>query len=176
MADGHTVLVEIPMEPINPRRDPGEPLTLRVANTGPANIARLDKALARFPGASGISSYLGARFSRSEAAASPIVQEIGSRDLFLFENQPSRQSMLGAIAKSYKVPYAAGVIALDSDRNADRMADRLATLEQQARREGVAIGVATAYRDSIAALENWIAEASSRGIVFVPVTRLETAG
>jgi polysaccharide deacetylase 2 family uncharacterized protein YibQ len=73
IADGHTILAEVPMEPMNPVRDPGEPLTLRVGNTGPDNIARLDKTLARVPGAAGISSYLGAKFTRSEDAATPVI-------------------------------------------------------------------------------------------------------
>ena len=174
--DGHTVLVEIPMEPINQSRDPGEPLTLRVSNSGTANIARLDKALSRFPGASGISSYLGARFSRSEQAASPVVKEIASRGLFLFENQPNSQSRLGPLARSHNAAYASGSLVIDSDQDQTRIADRLAMLERQARRDGVAIGVASAYRESITAIERWVVAAEKRGIVFVPVTKIETAG
>jgi len=44
--DGHTVLVEIPLEPVNRRRDPG-PLTLRVSDSPEANLERLQRALAR---------------------------------------------------------------------------------------------------------------------------------
>lgn len=174
--DGHTILAEIPMEPVNPNRDPGEPLTLRVSNSGEANIARMNKSIARVPGASGISSYLGAKFSQSEDAAGPVVSEIASQGLFLFENQPSGLSRLSALAKSRDVPYAAGPMAIDLDRDGAMMLDRLSALEIQARREGVAIGVATAYRDSIDALESWVAAAERRGIVFVPVTRIEDAG
>ncbi len=176
LADGHTILAEIPMEPVNPNRDPGEPLTLRVSNSSEANIARMNKAIARVPGASGISSYLGAKFSRSEDAARPVIGEIASRGLFLFENQPGGQSRLSALAKSNDVPYAAGRQAIDADRSSARMLDRLSALEVQARRDGVAIGVATAYRESIDALERWVAAAERRGIVFVPVTRIADAG
>ncbi len=175
-ADGHTILAEIPMEPMNPRRDPGEPLTLRVANTGPDNLARLDKALARVPGASGISSYLGAKFSRSDIAASPVIDGIGARDLFLFENQPSGQSRLRGLANARNIPYAASTVAIDIERDTTSMMDRLSTLEAQARRDGIAIGVATTYRDTIATLEDWIVKAQKRGIVFVPVTRIDDAG
>lgn len=174
--DGHTILAEIPMEPVNPNRDPGEPLTLRVGNSGEANIARMNKSIARVPGASGISSYLGAKFSQSEAAAAPVVGEIASRGLFLFENQPGGQSRLSALAESRDVAYASGPMAIDVERDGAMMLDRLSALEIQARRDGVAIGVATAYRDSIDTLERWVAAAEQRGIVFVPVTRIEDAG
>ncbi len=176
IADGHTILAEIPMEPVNPLRDPGEPLTLRISNTGEVNITRMNNALSRVPGASGISSYLGAKFSQSEDAAAPVIDEIASRGLFLFENQPSGQSRLGFMAKSQDVPYAAGIMSVDRERNTAIMLDRLSTLETEARRDGVAIGIATAYRDSIDILENWVAAAEQRGIVFVPVNRLEDAG
>jgi len=173
---GLTILAEVPMEPINPGRDPGEALTLRVGHTGEVNIARMNEALARVPGASGISSYLGAKFSQSEDAVEPVMGEIASQGLFLFENQPNGQSRLGILAKSQNVAYAAGSVAIDNDRDTTLMLDRLSTLEIQARRDGVAIGVATAYRDSIDALESWVAAAERRGIVFVPVTRIEDAG
>ena len=174
--DGHTILVEIPMEPINPRRDPGEPLTLRTANTPEDNIARLDTALSRFPDASGISSYLGARFNRSEQAVSPVVKAIADRGLFIFENQPNGQSRLGALAKSQGAAYAVGRVAVDAERSDAGILERLSLLERTARREGVAIGVASAYRGSITALERWIAAAEARGIVFVPVTELDGTG
>ena len=176
IADGHTILAEVPMEPMNPVRDPGEPLTLRVGNTGPDNIARLDKTLARVPGAAGISSYLGAKFTRSEDAATPVIDEIAARGLFLFENQPNGQSRLGALARTGNVAYAASALSIDTDRDTTLMLKRLSDLEAQARREGVAIGVATAYRETILTLDEWIAGAKERGVVFVPITRINEAG
>lgn len=174
--DGHTVLVEIPMEPINPHRDPGEPLTLRASNTHEDNIARLDEALSRFPDASGISSYLGARFNRSEDAVFPVVKAIADRGLFVFENQPNGQSRLGSVARTQGVAYAAGSVSIDESRDDMDILTRLSALEKQARRDGVAIGVASAYRESITALERWIAAAETRGIVFVPVTQIDGTG
>jgi len=174
--DGHTILVEIPMEPINRQRDPGEPLTLRVGNSSTANIARLDQALSRFPGAAGVSSYLGARFSRSDEAASPVMRAIAARKMFFFENQPNRQSRLHTLAKTYDVPYSAGHVLVDAGRDEAMMLRRLSQLERQARQGTVAIGIVTAYRDSIATLGRWVTQAQERGVVFVPVTRLGTTG
>ncbi len=176
VADGHTILAEVPMEPMHPRRDPGEPLTLRVGNTGPDNIARLGETLNRVPGASGVSSYLGAKFSRSEIAATPVIGEIAARNLFLFENQPNGQSRLGSLAKDRNVAYATSALALDIEPDTAAILQRLTVLEEQARRDGVAIGVATTYRETILTLDKWITDAQKRGVIFVPVTQINDAG
>lgn len=172
IADGHTIFAEIPMEPINSKRDPGEPLTLRPRNSASENIARMTKALDRIPGAVGISSYLGARFTRSDEAVAPVLQALRGRNLFLFENQPNSFSRLGPIARDSNISYAAGLIAIDGNRDAKIIQSRLTALENQAKRDGSAIAVATALRGTVSMLEKWVKEAQSRGIKFVPVTAL----
>ena len=169
--DGHTVLVEIPMEPVNKRRDPG-PLTLRVADPVATNLDRLEEALARIPTATGAASYLGARFNAVEGAAQPIMAALAERDLFVFENQPTARSVLERLALREDVPYAKGVVVVDRARSEASIRAALDTLEARAREDGAAIGVASTLRGTIAALEKWIEEAEARGIVFVPVTEL----
>lgn len=170
-ADGHTLLVEIPMEPINPRRAPDSPLILRTGQPASVITDRLGKALAQFPNVAGISNYLGARFVRSEQAAAPLLRALAARRLFLFENQPTAQSLLQSLANSYNVPYAAGHIVIDREQRANSIRNKLDLLERQARKEGVAIGVLTAYRDSVLTVAQWAKEARKRGIVFTPVTQ-----
>ena len=168
-ADGHTVLVEIPMEPINRRRDPGA-MTLRVSNPVAENLDNLEEALARVPAASGASSYLGARFNAVEGAAGPIVQALTRRGFFFFENQPKPTSVLERIARRSNLPYAKGHVVIDRAKSPKSITAALNALEKRAQRGGVAIGVGSALRGTISTVELWAKEAQKRGVIFVPIT------
>jgi len=166
--DGHTVLVEIPLEPVNRSRDPG-PLTLRVADSPRQNIERLDRALALISVADGASSYLGARFNAEERAVGPLVSALASRNLMLFENEPTSRSVFQNISARAKLPYARGVVKIDRDRNSAAVRAALDELEIQARARGSAVGVGTALRSTISTVALWAKEAEKRGVRLVPV-------
>ena len=169
--DGHTVLVEIPLEPVNRSRDPG-PLTLRVADSPQQNIERLDRALAMIPVAEGASSYLGARFNAEEHAVGPLVSALASRNLMLFENEPTARSRFQEISGRAHLPYAAGIVKFDRNRSGNAIRASLDALEKQARRRGSAVGVGTALRSTISTVALWAKEAEKRGVRLVPITEV----
>ena len=167
--DGHTVLVEIPMEPVNQNRDPG-PMTLRVADGPAKNLNRLDQALARISVADGASSYLGARFNADERAAAPVVQALADRGMFFFENEPTSRSVFQRLAARTELPYARGVVKIDKDRSVKAIRRALDDLEKQARRRGYAVGVGTTLRGTISTVALWAKEAEKRDVRLVPIT------
>jgi len=169
--DGHSVLVEIPMEPVNKTRDPG-PLTLRVGDTAQQNLARLNQAFGIVPMADGASSYLGARFNADERAAAPIITALATKGLFLFENEPTTRSVFQRLSSGSDLPYARGVVKIDRDRNGAAIREMLAGLERQARRDGYAVGVGTALRGTISTVALWAKAAEKRGVRLVPVIEL----
>lgn len=170
-ADGHSVLVEIPMEPVNRNRDPG-PLTLRVEDTAQQNLSRLNQALSRVPMADGASSYLGARFNADERAAAPIVRALATKGLFLFENEPTTRSVFQRLSNGSALPYARGVVKIDRDRSGAAIRQALDSLEKQARRNGSAVGVGTALRGTISTVALWAKAAEKRGVQLVPIVEL----
>jgi polysaccharide deacetylase 2 family uncharacterized protein YibQ len=56
--------------------------------------------------------------------------------------------------------------------NRSSIMTRLDDLERLARRNGSAIGVASAFDESITAVSDWVSEATSRGIEIVAVSAL----
>ncbi len=169
--DGHTVLVEIPMEPVNKNRDPG-PLTLRITDTPQENLSRLQQALQRVPVADGASSYLGARFNADAGAATPVIQALAQQGLFFFENEPTSRSLFKSLAASSSLPYARGIVKIDRNRGSAAIRDALNALEQQARKNGHAVGVGTAFRGTISTIELWAKAAQKRGVQFVSVAEI----
>jgi polysaccharide deacetylase 2 family uncharacterized protein YibQ len=169
--DGHTVLVEIPLEPVNRRRDPG-PLTLRVSDSPEANLERLQRALARIPNADGASTYLGARFNADPRGTATLVQALRQRNLFLFENEPTALSLFQQVAARSELSFAQGTVKIDRDRNSAAIVASLNRLEREARRTGRAVGVGTTLRGTITAVASWAKEAEKRGVRLVPIIEL----
>jgi polysaccharide deacetylase 2 family uncharacterized protein YibQ len=61
---------------------------------------------------------------------------------------------------------------LDGELQQDAILKKLDELERVARRNGTAIGVASAFDESIDAISKWSQEASMRGIEIVAVSAL----
>ena len=80
-AQGHEVLLQIPMEPFDyPDNDPG-PQTLLTSANAEQNLDRLHWHLSRFQGYAGIANFMGARFVATDAAMQPVIREAAKRGL-----------------------------------------------------------------------------------------------
>ncbi len=77
-AAGHEVLLQVPMEPFDyPDNDPG-PETLLTSLTAAQNMDRLHWLMSRFQGYVGLINMMGARFTASEQAFTPVLRETAS--------------------------------------------------------------------------------------------------
>ena len=76
-AEGHEILLQVPMEPFGyPENDSG-PQTLLTSLTPEQNLERLHWLMSRFQGYVGIVGAMGARFTASEQSFAPIMRETG---------------------------------------------------------------------------------------------------
>ena len=66
----------------------------------------------------------------------------------------------------------AGDATIDATRERGDILKKLDELERIARRNGTAIGVASAFDESVGAIASWIGEAQGRGIEIVGVSAL----
>ncbi len=169
---GHEILLQVPLEPFDyPSNNPGAD-TLLTAQPAPKNIENLHKAMAEITNYTGIMNYLGGRFLSNPNALEPVLRDIGKRGLLFLDDGSSAQSRSGTIAKTLAVPHAFADIQLDSELNADAITRKLDELERIARRNGSAIGVASAFDESVDAISAWSENAATRGIELVSVSAL----
>ena len=169
---GHEVLLEVPMEPFDfPDSDPG-PHALLAAASPEENAKRLDWALSRATGYVGVMNLLGGRFLGEESAIQPILDRIAKRGLMFFDNGASSSSVAITSARHVRAPIASGTLTLDGVQTRAAIDSKLAEMENAARQDGFAIGVASPYPVSIARLEEWAANANARGFDLVPLSGL----
>ena len=167
---GHEVLIEAPMEPFDfPDSDPG-PHSLLAAASPEENGKRLEWVLSRATGYVGVMNLLGGRFMGEEAAIEPALFHIAKRGLMFFDTGASSSSVTITSARHVKAWLATGTLTIDGVQTQAAIDTKLAELENAARQDGYAIGVASAYPISIARLNEWAANAQARGFEIVPVS------
>jgi polysaccharide deacetylase 2 family uncharacterized protein YibQ len=169
-ADGHEVLLQLPMEPFEyPDNDPG-PHTLLTTLNADQNIDRMHWLMSRFQGYVGVASYMGARFTSTEQSLAPVLKETAKRGLLYVDDGASSRSLAGQIASANNMPFAKAEIVLDAVPTPAQIDKALNRLEALARERGVAIGFASAVPVAIDRIAQWAKAAEGRGLQLVPIT------
>lgn len=167
---GHEVLLQVPMEPFDyPNNDPG-PRTLLTSLSNQENIERLYWLMARIKGYVGLASYMGARFTASTQALTPVLREAAKRGLIYVDDGSSPRSIAGQVAGTLSLPFAKADSVLDAVPTPIEIERALARLEMTARANGVAVGYANAQQSTISAISRWATTIESRGFLLVPIT------
>jgi uncharacterized protein len=169
---GHEILLQVPFEPFDyPDNNPG-PHTLRIGLDAKKNLSELHTSLAQITNYTGIMNFLGGRFLSDADALEPVMRDIGRRGLLFLDDATSAQTLTGTLAGTIGVPHGFADMVVDDQIDRTAILKKLDELERVARRNGGAIGVASAFDESVAAISQWMDEASTRGIEFVGVSAL----
>ena len=165
-ADGHEVLLAIPLEPNNyPAVDPG-PHTLLTTLPTNENIKRLQWLMSRYAGYVGVTNHKGSKFVTTQSALQPVLEEAKRRGLIYFDDGSVDGSAAGQIAKSLGLDYSTAQIELKPGK----METSLAALEAEAKAQGAAIGVAQAEPSAVKQIAKWAGSLEEKGLVLVPVS------
>lgn len=167
---GHEVLLELPMEPFGfPQNDPG-PYTLLTSLSAADNVARLEWLLSRFTGYAGVMNYQGARFTSTPSAMSPVLSAIKSRGLMYIDNGASNRSQAPKISGEIGLPAATGTRNIDPVQSTAVIVESFAALESTAKKDKIAIGVASGFPVTVDAVTEWAQTLKDKGLVLVPVS------
>ena len=167
-ADGHEIMLQVPMEPFDyPDSDPG-PHTLTTSARASENLDHLQWVMSRITGYVGLLNYMGGKFTADERALAPVVKEAASRGLALVDDGSSSRSLLSRTAAD--APAGRASVVIDAAPRPEQIDKALARLEAAALAEGVAIGSASALPVSLDRIARWAAGLEARGILLVPVS------
>ncbi len=165
--DGHEVLLQLPMEPFDyPENDPG-PLTLLTTAKSAQLEDDLRATLVRMGSYTGVMNYLGGKFLSDGDALETVMRDVAGRGLLFLDDGTSAQSLSGKIAGAIDAPHGFADLTLDGTLEEGAILRKLDELERIARKNGSAIGVASAFDESVAAIAKWSEEASGRGVEIV---------
>jgi len=170
-ANGHEVMLDLPMEPTSyPDDDPG-PQALLTALSPAQNVARLKWALSRARDYVGVATVMGSRFTTLEDALTPVLEALKEQGLIFVDNRSSQESVAWRVAAKIGVPSALNDRTLDTGQaNQVAIDARLVQLEGVARAEGFAVAMGRPYPVTIARLREWAKGLSDRGFVLAPIS------
>jgi polysaccharide deacetylase 2 family uncharacterized protein YibQ len=169
-AEGHEALLQVPLEPEGyPEENPGEH-TLTTGGAGSAAQDDLAWVLGRMTSYAGVMNYMGGRFLSDEDALVPFLGEIGARGLFYLDDGSSPESLSDLVGTALSVPVVTADLILDQVRSPEAIERELMALEAIARAKGLAVGVASAFPNSVEQIARWAQQAGRRGVVIVPAS------
>jgi polysaccharide deacetylase 2 family uncharacterized protein YibQ len=168
---GHELLVHVPMEPISRAEDMG-PNGLAVGLGRDEVLRRLRWDLGRFDGYVGINNHMGSRFTGDARSMTPVMEELKARGLLFLDSRTIATSAGIELAQRYGVPTAGRDVFLDNEVTAAAVAQRLAEVEQIARRHGSAIAIGHPHDVTLEQLAGWLAGLPSKGFVLTPVSAI----
>jgi len=164
-AQGHEVMLEMPMEPTGyPDNDPG-PYTL-LADGGADDVAaKMDWLLSRATGYFGVTNYLGDRFASSDTGMNAFLTVLRQKGVaFLddgsFQRRPGAWSRASADRIIDRTQSPAAIIAA------------LNGLEAQAKLRGSALGTGFSYPVTVEAAARWTAGLEQRGLQLAPASAM----
>lgn len=169
-AQGHEVLIEIPLEPFDyPENDTG-PHTLMSNGTVDENKRRLEYLLSRATGYFGVVNYLGGKFASSATANNNFMNALKARGLGFISDGSS--AGLGQAAHTLGLKSATADRAIDSRPAAADIVAQLGALEAMATQKGSALGFGVGYAVTIDQISTWAEGARSRGIMLAPASSM----
>jgi polysaccharide deacetylase 2 family uncharacterized protein YibQ len=169
-AAGHEIMLQVPMEPVGyPGANPG-PRTLLADAPAEQNLAALRWHMSRFAGYAGVTNYMGARLLVSEEALRPVMTELRARGLAYLEDASVSLTLSPKVGRQVKLPIERSSLTIDAEATAPAIAEALAQLEQEAARNGLAIGTGSGLDVTIETVAEWAKTLQERGILLVPVS------
>ncbi len=164
-AQGHEVMIEIPMEPTGyPNNDPG-PYTL-LANATPDDVeAKMNWLLGRATGYFGVTNYLGDRFITSDSAMAAFLGTLREHGVAFLDDGSARRRP-GAWAR------ASADTIIDETQTPAAIIGRLNALEAAAKSRGAAMGTGFAYPVTVEAAARWTAGLEARGLQLAPASAM----
>jgi uncharacterized protein len=164
-AQGHEVMIEIPMEPSGyPDNDPG-PYTLLAEADADDVQARMAWLLGRATGYFGVTNYLGDRFMTSETGMTAFMGVLRRRGVaFLDDGSASRKPGAWSRASADRV--------IDQTQSPTAIVGQLNAIEALAKSRGQALGTGFSYPVTVEAVARWSAGLEARGLQLAPASAM----
>jgi polysaccharide deacetylase 2 family uncharacterized protein YibQ len=169
-ADGHEVMLQLPLEPVGyPASNPG-PKTLLADASREENLDSLRWHMSRFAGYIGITNYMGSRFLATPDALQPVLAEMRERGLVFLEDGGPGLSEAAMTASATGLKMSRADVVIDASMDAAGISAQLDRLEEIARTNGMAIGTGSGLEITIDMLSQWAEGLQDKGIILVPVS------
>jgi polysaccharide deacetylase 2 family uncharacterized protein YibQ len=170
-ADGHEILVHVPMEPISRSADPG-PNALLTNLSAEEIKRRLQWDLSQFSGYVGINNHMGSKFTQDTLGMRTVLDLLKERGLIYFDSRTIAGSVGDKLAGEMGVTHVVRDVFLDDVIQLSDVNKQLARAAAIARKRGYAVAIGHPHPITVSALKQWIPQAEAAGFVLVPLSQI----
>ena len=166
------LILHIPMEPAPPAecRDKG---LIKTTMSDEEIIRQFNENLKDYyPQIRGFNNHMGSALTADEEKMRVILKELRSKNMFFVDSMTTRQSKGFTLAKEMGIKTAQRHVFLDNESDPAYIEKQIRELVETARKQGSAIGLGHARKNTIAVLQNIIPELEKEGVEIVPVSSL----
>ena len=171
-ANGHELIVHMPMEPDDVKRNNPGPDALLTSNSTEENVRRLDKNLDTFTGYIGINNHMGSRMTADASQMRPILRDLKKRGLWFLDSRTIGSSVGAKIAAEEGVPYVTRDVFLDNVETVPAVLQQLQQVEAVAKKRGYAVAIGHPHDATIAALKQWLPQVQAKGYELVSLSTI----
>ena len=172
---GFEVLVHLPMEPEDPRLDPGAgAITTDLPDEEIQR--RVERAIEAIPGAVGVSNHMGSKATSERRVMAQVLAVVARRGLFFLDSRTTPHSVVGELASEMGMPWAVNNLFLDGDPEPRAVRGRLELAARRALARGQAVVIGHVRASTAAAIASALPELRRMGVDVVPVSALLQRG
>ncbi len=171
-ADGHEVLLDLPMEPLLPQIQDAGPKALLTGSSAEENLSRLQWVMSRGEGYVGLLAMMGGKFLGNDASLRPVLAECKKRGLMFVDNGQGFGTLANKIISEIGATGAGIDIQIDQNLDRGSVEKSFLRLEEIAKSKGFAAGITRPYPLILDEIAAWSKSLESKGIALVPITAL----
>lgn len=170
-ANGHELMVHIPMQAVNGTLD-GGPRVLSSDLSTEEFDETLDWGLSQFEGYAGVNNHMGSRLTQDSEALARMMKVLKAREVYFVDSKTIATSVAADAARDKGVAYGVRDVFLDHEISQEFIDGALRKLERTAREKGAAIAIGHPHKETIDALKRWIPTLAEKGFELVPASAL----
>ncbi len=170
-AGGHEVMAHLPMEPVNPKENPGRGALFARMDDGAIRKTIADD-LDGWSGYVGINNHMGSKFTADRARMGVVMEELKARGLMWLDSRTINDTAGPGAARALGVPFITRDIFLDNVETPDAIRVQLELAKATAKNRGTAVAIGHPHDATIAALKEWLPTLTEAGVQLVPATEI----
>jgi polysaccharide deacetylase 2 family uncharacterized protein YibQ len=168
-SEGHEIMLHQPMEPYNPRCDPG-PGALHVGDRPETIVKIMQDNISEIPFAVGVNNHMGSRFTECSTEMNEALGVVKDKGLFFVDSLTSSRSQAYKVARRLGMVTARRNIFVDNVIGESAVLSQLQRLQIRAMRHGRAVGIGHPFPETARAIRQFLRRVKHHDVSMVYVS------
>ncbi|MGH9442024.1 MAG: divergent polysaccharide deacetylase family protein [Thermoanaerobaculia bacterium] len=160
---GKEVLLHLPMEPLDPRMNPG-PGLIRDSMSAEQVESALAADLESVPGADGVNNHMGSKGTADRRTVSALLAALSRRRLFFLDSRTTGSTVVQEEGARLRVPVFSRDVFLDDVPDEPSIERQFDSAEAAARKDGAAVAIGHPHSATLDVLERRLPKLRERGL------------